>query len=199
MIQRILISLLTVLVLASPAAAVEWKIDNTHSTVAFKVRHFFARQAGQFAKFDGVIHYDPAQPTSARVEANIDAASIDTEHEGRDEHLRSADFFDVEKHPSISFKSNKVEVDGEQLMVFGDLTIKGISKPVSFPIEFLGAGPDPWGNQRAGFSASLKLKRKDFDITWNNTLDTGGTVLGEDVTISLEIEAVSEMPGTESR
>jgi polyisoprenoid-binding protein YceI len=171
------------------------RVYTAHSSVGFKVRHFFAKATGNFRQFEGTIQFDPAQPERASVEATIQTTSIDTANEGRDKHLRSADFFDVEKFPTLTFKSTKVEKKGEELLVTGDLTIKGVTKSVTFPIEFHGAGPTPWGAQSAGFSAELKIDRKDFGVTWNKALDQGGTVLGDDVAISLEIEALEAKEG----
>jgi len=177
------------------ATAETWEIDPVHSTVGFKVRHFFAKQAGEFNDFSGTIEFDPAKPEQTAVNATIQAASIDTDNENRDNHLRSADFFDVENHPTITFQSTSVEKKGEgEYAMTGDLTIHGVTKSVTVPVEFHGSGPDAWGGTRAGFSAELTVDRKDYEITWNNVLDAGGTVLGDDVTIMLEIEAAQKQP-----
>lgn len=180
--------------LAGGAVAETWNIDAMHSTVGFKVRHFFSKQAGEFNEFEGKIEFDPAKPEGGSVEATIQTASIDTDSENRDNHLRSADFFDAEQFPTIQFKSSNVVRGGDGFMVTGDLTMHGVTKEISFEMAFMGHGPDAWGGTRAGFSAEFKLDRKEFDITWNNTLDAGGTVLGDDVVVSLEIEAVLHKP-----
>jgi polyisoprenoid-binding protein YceI len=177
-------------VLAGSAVAESWNIDAVHSTVGFKVRHFFAKQAGEFNNFEGVIDFDPAHPEKASVEATIHTASIDTDNEDRDNHLKSPEFFDAENHPTILFKSTKVERGGDGFMVTGDLTMRGVTKEVCFEMAFMGSGPDGWGGTRAVFSAELKLDRKEFGINWNKALDQGGAVLGDEVTVNLEIEAV---------
>ena len=187
---------LGITVVASATAAT-WEIDPVHSTVGFKVRHFFAKQAGVFNDFSGTIVFDPENPETAQISATIVVLSIITNNENRDNHLRSADFFDAETHPTITFVSTKVEKEGQMFMMTGDLTIRGITKTVRVPVEFHGSGPDAWGGTRAGFSAVLEVNRKDFEISWNNTLDTGGTVLGDVVTISLEIEAAQAATPTE--
>jgi polyisoprenoid-binding protein YceI len=162
---RVLTALSLTLLVGSSALAGAWNIDAAHSSVGFKVRHFFAKTTGNFRQFEGTIHFDPAQPEKASVQATIQATSIDTANDDRDKHLRSADFFDVEKFPTLTFQSTKVEKKGEELLVTGDLTIKGVTKSVTFPIEFHGAGPTPWGSQSAGFSAELKIDRKEFGVT----------------------------------
>lgn len=191
MTQRMISGLLAAMLFATAASAGQWNIDQAHSSVGFKIRHFFNKVSGEFGAFEGSIHFDPGNPAAASVEATIQAASVDTGSENRDKHLRSGDFFDVETHPTITFKSDKVEQQGDQLIATGNLTMNGVTRPVSFPIEFLGAGPDPWGGTRAGFAATLELDRKDFDITWNNALDHGGMMLGDQVEISLDIQAIA--------
>lgn len=195
--NRAILAVAAIATLSGGALAETWKIDTLHSTVGFKVRHFFAKQAGEFNEFTGTIEFDPANPEAAFVEAVIQTASVDTDDEKRDGHLRSADFFDAENHPEILFKSTNVARGGDGFIVTGDLTMRGVTKEVSFELEFLGHGPDPWGGTRAGFAAELVLNRKDFDVKWNNVLDNGGTVLGDKVTVSLDIEAVvpKEEPG----
>ena len=180
------------LVTAPLALADSWNADPNHSLLTFKVRHFFSKTGGAFGEWTAVIDFDPEHPEQGSVELTILTASIDTGDEKRDGHLRSEDFFDVEKFPTISFKSTKVEADGDELMVTGDLTMHGVTKEITIPMSFNGAGPDPWGGTRAGFSGAVEINRKDFEIIWNSTMDKGGTVLGEDVTITIEIEAVKQ-------
>lgn len=176
------------LLLAVSAQAKTYVIDEAHSSVAFKIKHLGARVPGSFNKFAGKVNYDPKAPKTWSAEAEIDAASIDTNNEKRDAHLKSADFFDAEKCPKITFKSTKVE--GAKL--HGDLTMRCITKPVVLDIEIGEAVADPWGNDKMGFSAKGKLNRKDFGINWNKALDKGGWVLGEEVTLDIELEAAAE-------
>jgi polyisoprenoid-binding protein YceI len=177
--------------LAPVAAAETWVIDTSHSSVSFEVRHFFSMVPGRFGEYEGMIQFDPDKPTEASVEATIQMASVDTDNEKRDEHLRSPDFFDVDSHPTMTFKSKKVEKQGEALKVTGDLTLHGVTKEVVLDVNFLGAMASPWGGNVAGFTASTKIDRKDFGIVWNKTLDAGGTLLGDEVAIQINIEATT--------
>ena len=172
-----------------------YEIDPVHSRVEFLIRHMFSKVTGDFTKFQGRIVYDPAAPSASSVRAEIDAGSINTASERRDGHLRSPDFFDAAKFPTITFTSGTITpaADG-RLKVEGSLTMHGVTKPVVLDAAFLGSGPDLDGVPRAGFEASTKLDRKDFGILWNETLDQGGTLLGDDVTINLQIEAVVPQP-----
>lgn len=170
---------------AAPATAAVYTIDASHSTVGFRVRHFVAKTSGRFTKFGGTINYAPAKPAAWSVEAKIDAASINTDNEKRDGHLKSPDFFDVEKCPELLFKSTKVTdfKDGAGKL-HGDLTMHCVTKPVVLDFEVGGVE-----GAKAGFSAKGKIARKDFGIVWNRALDNGGAVLGEDVEVTLDIEA----------
>ena len=176
------------------AAPTTWTIDPVHSKVSFSIRHFFSKVPGSFNKFSGTIVYDPERPEASSVKVEIDPASIDTENEKRDGHLKSEDFFFVEKHPTMTFVSTKVLPGSEKgkLTVQGDLTMRGVTKPVTLDATFLGAGPTFQGTQHAGFEATAKVNRKDFNILWNRALDQGGTVLGDDVEIRIGIEASSK-------
>lgn len=179
----------------APLMAANYKVDTGHSQVGFKIKHLFSKVPGRFAKYTASFDYDPAMTSTGNFVAEIDAASIDTAEPKRDEHLRGADFFDVAKHPKITFKSTKVTPkDKTNFKVAGDLTIKGVTKPVEFNFEYLGETKDPWGNLKAGFQASTKINRKDWGINWNKTLDAGGFVLGDDVEIELNIEAENATP-----
>jgi polyisoprenoid-binding protein YceI len=169
------------------AAPATWTIDPNHSNVSFTIRHFFSKVTGSFQKFSGKIVYDPANVAASSAQAEIDAASIYTANEKRDGHLRSADFFDVEKFPKLTFQSTKVTSQGDKLIIEGNLTMHGITKPVTLEGALLGAGAD-----KAGFEASGKLDRKEFGIVWNRVVDQGGAMLGDDVTISIAVEANSE-------
>jgi polyisoprenoid-binding protein YceI len=171
-----------------------WNIDPSHSAIAFSVRHMVvSKTRGRFTKWSGQLRFDAENPTASSVEVSIDPASLDTADAQRDAHLRSADFFDVEKYPSASFRSTKVEVSAEdRYRVTGDLTIHGVTKPVVLDVTYEGSGKDPWGGERAGFLASTSIVRKDFGLEWNKALDTGGVLVGEKVELTLEIEAVKQ-------
>jgi len=169
------------------AAPTTWTIDPNHSNVSFTIRHFFSKVTGSFQKFSGKIVYDPANVAASSAQAEIDAASIYTANEKRDGHLRSADFFDVEKFPKLTFQSTKVTPQGDKLMIEGNLTMHGITKPVTLEGALLGSSAD-----KAGFEASGKVDRKEFGIIWNRAVDQGGAMLGDDVTISISVEANSE-------
>ena len=170
-----------------------WNIDPAHSMAEFKVKHMMiANVKGQFSKVSGSLFLDESDLANSRVEASIEAASIHTRDEQRDTHLRSADFFDVEKFPTLHFKSQSISIvrDGE-LAVEGDLTIHGVTHKVRFAVE--GPTPpakDPWGNTRVAISATTKINRKDFGLTWNAALETGGILVGDEVTITLDVEFV---------
>jgi polyisoprenoid-binding protein YceI len=168
-----------------------WNIDPAHSVAEFKVKHMMiANVKGQFSKISGVLVLDEPDPANDHVEATIEAASIHTRDEQRDTHLKSADFFHVEEFPTLHFKSTGIEVVGEgELSVEGDLTIRGVTRKVHFAVE--GPTPptkDPWGNTRLAISASTKINRKDFGLTWNAALETGGILVGDEVTITLDVE-----------
>lgn len=193
---------LAALVLAAPtqAAPQTYEIDPVHSRVEFTIRHMFSKVTGNFGKFQGTIHYDPAAPLASSVNAEIDASSIDTNNDRRDGHLKSPDFFDAAKYPTLTFASTKVSpvADGK-LKVEGTLTMHGIAKPVVLDAAFLGSGPGLDGVTRAGFEATTKVDRKDYGIVWNKALDQGGTLLGDEVQINLEIEAVAPQPDSGSQ
>ncbi len=175
-------------------AASTWKIDPSHSAIHFSVRHMVvSKTRGRFTKWGGEIRFDPQNPTASSVEVNIDPASIDTADAQRDAHLRSPDFFDVEKFPTAAFRSTRVEdLGGDRYRVRGDLTIHGLTRPVVLDASYEGAGKDPWGGERAGFSATVTIDRKDFGLEWNKALETGGLLVGEKVELTLEVEAVKQ-------
>lgn len=175
-------------------AANTWNIDTTHSAIHFSVRHMVvSKTRGRFGKWSGQLTFDPQDPAAASVQVDIDPASLDTADAQRDAHLRSPDFFDVEKHPKASFRSTKVQqLSGKELRITGDLTLHGVTKPVTLAATFEGVGTDPWGGERAGFSASATLDRKDFGLEWNRALETGGVLVGEKVELTLEVEAVKQ-------
>jgi polyisoprenoid-binding protein YceI len=181
-----------VLILAGStlAAAAVWDIDTAHSSATFKVRHLaVSNVAGSMGKVTGKVTWDEADPATASVEATLDATTIDTGVEDRDKHLKSADFFDVEKYPTVTFKSTKVEKASGGLEVTGDLTMHGVTKQVVLMVE----GPfppikDSRGNTKSGASATTKINRQDFGVSWSKTLDGGGLVVGNEVTITLDVE-----------
>lgn len=172
-------------------AKTTWNLDASHSSVDFSVRHMMiARVKGTFHTFDAKIEADPEDLTTADIEFNVDLTSIDTRSNDRDSHLRSADFFDTDNHPQMTFKSTSiVKTGGNEYDVTGDLTIRGITKQETFKVVYEGGGKDPWGNERAGFSVEGSIKRTDYGLVWNTALETGGVLVGEDVKVSLEIEA----------
>jgi polyisoprenoid-binding protein YceI len=170
-----------------------WKIDPSHSGVHFSVRHMVVSKVrGRFAKFEGTVTYDEAQPSASSVEVAIDTASIDTGEAQRDAHLRSADFFDAAAHPIIAFRSTRVApAGGKRLKITGELTIRGTTREVVLDGELLGTAKDPWGNQRIGFSARTAIERSAFGLTWNQVLEAGGVLVGDKIEIDLEVEAVA--------
>jgi polyisoprenoid-binding protein YceI len=195
-IRRALASTLAALALsvALPAAAADtWTIDKAHSQVGFEVRHFFTKVHGRFDDFSGAITGDLASPESASVEFTIKTASINTNEPKRDAHLKSADFFDAEKLPEIRFKSTSIKVAGKDLFdVTGPLTMHGVTKDVTLKVAVLGSTKDPWGGTRGGLEVTTTLDRKEFGIVYNKVLDTGSTMLGDDVKVTIDIEAVKK-------
>lgn len=167
-----------------------WNIDPTHSTVEFVVRHMMVSKVrGSFEKFEG--YADIAEDvTQSSVTATIDAASISTRDDNRDNHVRSADFLDVARFPTITFTSTQILQHGDAWRLVGDLTLRGVTRPVELELEFNGTSPDPYGGKRAGFSAWGEISRKDFGVEWNAALETGGVVVSDKVTINIEVELV---------
>lgn len=171
-----------------------WNIDVGHSAIHFWVRHMvISKVHGRFARWSGSIQLDEQDPARSSVEVRIDAASIDTQVADRDAHLRSADFLDAAAHPEITFTSRRIEKAGTGYRVTGDLRIRGVTREVTLEAEFAGTGKDPWGNQRAGFSATTAIDRRDFGLTWNAAVEAGGVLVGEKVEIAIELEAVKEV------
>ena len=172
-----------------------WDIDPTHSGVHFSVRHMVvAKVRGRFTAFGGTIAFDESAPERSSVDVRIETASVDTGVPQRDGHLRSPDFFDVENFPAITFQSRRVEKTAEGFRVTGELTVRDTTRQVVLPVEYAGRTRDPWGGERAGFSARLTIDRKDFGLTWNQLLETGGVAVGDKVEIELEVEAVKAVP-----
>jgi polyisoprenoid-binding protein YceI len=175
----------------APAAAATWNIDPTHSNVEFAIRHLMISTVkGRFADVKGAVVLDDADVTRSTVNVTIGVASIDTRVGQRDDHLRSGDFFDAERFPTITFNSRTVKQDGEDLKVTGDLTIRDVTREVTLDVTSEGRGSDPWGGLRAGFSATTKISREDFGLTWNQVLETGGVAVGKEVKIAIEAELV---------
>jgi polyisoprenoid-binding protein YceI len=169
-----------------------WNLDTAHSGINFSVRHMVVSKVrGRFAKYSGAIRIDEADLTRSSVDVTIDAASIDTGVADRDNHLRSADFFDVEKFPDLRFSSKRIQKVGEdRYSLVGDLTLHGVTREIALDAAYGGRGKDPWGNERVGFAAKASLDRKDFGLTWNQLLETGGILVGDRVDIELEIQGV---------
>lgn len=171
-----------------------YALDPTHTEIGFVTRHAgIAKVRGKFTEFEGTLTV-AEDVTASSAQVTIQTASIDTGVEARDNHLRSADFFDAASNPAITFVSTAVEVDGDELTLVGDLTINGITRPVALETEYNGAATDPFGNRRIGFEASTVINRKDFNLTWNAALETGGVLVSDKVTIALDVSAVLLQP-----
>jgi polyisoprenoid-binding protein YceI len=173
------------------AAPVTWQIDTDHSEVAFRIRHLVSRVRGRFTRWEGTIVADPQSLGSGSVDVTIQVASINTDVERRDNHLRSADFFDAANYPTITFKSTRVQQQGNDLKVYGNLTIRGTTKPVVLDGRFLAVGGAA-GRRRIGFEASTTVNRMDYSVTWNRAVEGGGALLGDEVEILLAVEAVEK-------
>ena len=172
-----------------------WTIDASHTLVEFSAKHMMITTVkGRFAEVSGTIHVDDGNPDRSRVEVEMDAASIDTRSEQRDQHLRSGDFLDVESHPKVSFRSTRIEgafaSPGDEFRVHGELTIRGTTREIVLDATFEGTGKDPWGGERASFSARGKIDRRDFGLTWNAALETGGVLVSNEIRIAIEAQAV---------
>jgi polyisoprenoid-binding protein YceI len=197
--KRIIASITTIIALALPviASAATWTIDPDHSNVGFKVRHLMVSNVkGSFDKYTGTIDINDKDITKSKVEVSIDTSSINTNQQKRDEHLRSADFFDVAKFPTMTFVSKKVTKAGKgKLKVTGDLTLHGVTREVVLDVEPLSKeSKDLYGNLRRGTTATTKINRKDFGLVWNKVLETGGVAVGDEVSITLEIEMIKAQP-----
>ena len=176
-------------------AKTKWSLDPTHSELGFKIRHLMITNvSGNFNKFTIEVETENDDFASAKVKATIDVDSINTNNEQRDVHLRNADFFETGTHPRVDFKSTRVEKAGDDLFdLSGDLTIKGITKSVRLSLEYSGLAKDPWGNMKAGFTVNGKINRKDFGISFNAPMETGGVMLGEEIKINGEIQLVKQV------
>lgn len=181
---------------AADTGPATFEVDRTHSEVSFQVRHLVGKVRGRFTDFDGTLTVDPDRPEEARVWFAVQAASIDTDLPDRDRHLRSADFFDAENFPQVAFRSSRVASrGGDDYEVAGTLSIRGVSREIRVPVSFLGFATDPWGSEKAGFEAQFRVNRKEFGMIWNAALDNGGLILGDDVTITVNLEMVRRREG----
>lgn len=174
-----------------------WQLDPAHTTIEFAVKHMmFTTVRGRFTRFSGVIRVDERNPDQSQVEVEIDASSIDTGVPDRDAHLRSADFLDVENYPKITFRSTRIQgahkKAGDRFTVTGELAIRGKAMPVTLDVTFEGTGKDPWGKLRAGFTARTEIDRRDWDLRWNQALETGGVLVGHSVKIEIEAQAIKQ-------
>ncbi len=187
------ISVFSALSVCQVSFASEYKIDSSHSNVGFIARHLVSKVNGEFKEFDGTFSFDANKPEDSKVTAKVTVASINTNEKKRDQHLLSDDFFSQKKFPTVTFVSTQVIPNGDKkYKMNGNLTMHGNTKPVTFDVEFLGETDDPWGGHRAGFSATTQINRKDFGINWNKALDKGGFVLGDEVVINLNVEALQQ-------
>ena len=191
LVRGLTLALGGILLCTAPVFAATYKIDVDHTTVGFKIHHLLSYVQGRFNQFEGTFDYDPDKPDTWKTSVTIQAASIDTNVAPRDKHLRSADFFDVEKFSALTFVSTEVtDVTPTNAKLHGLLTLHGIEKPVVLDLEIHGVLKDPWGNVKAGFTATTKINRKDFGLTWNQALETGQFLVGEEVMITLEVEGI---------
>ena len=189
---RFIATLGALLIGASSAWATTYAVDKEHSTISFKVRHLFSKVQGTFNDFEGTFDYVPDHPEQWKAQTTIQVASIDTHVEKRDRHLRSADFFDAAQYPTITFRGTEVtEATPTSAKLHGLLTLHGVEQPIVLNVAILGAGKDPWGNIRSGFTATAAINRKDFGLAWNQTLETGQLLIGEEVEIVLEVEGLA--------
>ena len=170
-----------------------WKLDPAHTSVEFSAKHMMITTVrGRITGVEGTVYTDEREPSKSSVEAVLKTASIDTGNEQRDQHLRSADFLDAEKFPEIEFKSTRIQGSADKFQLSGNLTIRGITREVSLDVTFEGTGKDPWGGERAGFTATGKIDRRDFGLTWNQALETGGVLVSNEIKINIEAQATKE-------
>lgn len=180
-----------------PEYAGQWRFDPTHTRIGFSTRHAMVTKVrGAFNDFDGLITVDPENPERSKVELTVKVASIDTRNADRDQHLRTNDFFDAPQFPEITFVSSRVDqVDEGHFIVSGDVTIRGVTKEISIPIDFIGVERDPMGNLRAGFEGSRRIDRQDFGLKWNTALDSGGVLVSDKITLEFEVSAIKSEDG----
>jgi len=193
--KRMAVAAVLLIAASSAGAAEVYNVDKVHSEVSFQVKHLMSSVRGRFTDFAGAVSVDAARPEASSVEFTVKTASVDTAIADRDKHLRSADFFDAEKLPEISFKSTAISKTGENsYAVTGNFTMHGVTKQVTLPVTFTGYAKDPWGGERAGFALATTLNRKDYGMVWNKVLDAGGMLLSDDVRIEISLEAVKQKP-----
>jgi polyisoprenoid-binding protein YceI len=174
-------------------ATTKWTIDPTHSEVGFKVKHMmFTNVSGRFGTFNGSAETEGDNFENAKIDFEADVTSIDTNSADRDNHLKSGDFFDAEQFPKLTFQATEMKKDGDDYKLSGDLTIHGVTKPVTLNVEYGGIAKDPWGNEKAGFSINGKLNRKDYGLTWNAALETGGVLVSDEVKLNIELQMVKQ-------
>lgn len=197
MIKRAALTLMALILVSSTATAKEWSVDQSHSEVGFSVKHMvISTVRGNFNEFDGSIQFDGKDLSTGSATFTIQTASIDTDNEKRNAHLKSDDFFNVEEYPTITFTSKKVVVgEGGKFQLVGDMTIRDVTKEVTFDCMFNGTIDDAWGNTRAGFIAETTINRQDFGVKWSKSLDAGGLVVSDEVNIMLELELVTKKEG----
>ena len=174
-----------------------WQIDPAHSHIAFSARHLMiSKVRGRFENFSGTINFDENSPTASTVNVEIDAASINTREQQRDDHLRSPDFLDAANHPTLTFQSKRIEqTGGDNGRLVGDLTIRGVTREVALDVEYAGQAKSPWGTTSAGFSGSTTINRRDWGLEWNQALETGGVLVGDKIKIDIELELVKQADG----
>jgi len=188
----VIIFVLSLLVNAAFGQAQKYSIDKSHSEIGFEVSHMvIADVQGEFQDYEVNFMFDPNNPSNSLVETRVKIASIDTDEQKRDDHLRSGDFFDAENHPEIVFTSKKIEKKGDAYIAHGDLSIRGVTKEVSLPFEVKGPIKDPWGNNRIGVNGEMTINRHDYGVSWNKTLDAGGVVVGDEVKIVIKSEFIA--------
>lgn len=195
-----LLAALAVSLFAAQAQAATYEVDPAHSAIGFSVRHLMAKVPGSFKEFAGTFDFDEKSPDKSKAEFTVKAASIDTNNDKRDEHLRSPDFFDTAKHPEIKFVSKEVKKAGKnKFKLVGDLTMHGVTKPATFDVDYVGTMKDAWGNDKIGFAARTTVNRKDYGVLWNKSLDKGGAVLGDDVEITLDVQGAPKKVESEKK
>ena len=178
---------------ATATATRTYQIDKSHSEATFQVRHLITKVRGRFSDFEGTVTLDDVHPERSSVAITIQAASIDTSEPNRDTHLRSPDFFSVDEFPTLAFTSTQIAPKGDgRIDVTGDLTIRGVTRQIVVPVSHLGKARDPWGNDRIAFEAEFTINRKEFGLTWNAALETGGFLVGDDVRVSLSVQAIGK-------
>lgn len=191
--KKMLSAALALLVVASASYSAEWELDKSHTEVGFTVTHMVITKVnGKFNDFSGEVNFDPENPEGSKIKGVVQVASVDTDNERRDEHLRGSDFFDAANHPELMFETTKVTKTDDGYLAVGDLTMRGVTKEVEIPFTVVGPINDPWGNTRVGIEGSTTIDRMDWNISWNNALDNGGVVVSDDVVIRLDAQLIKK-------